>query len=147
MILEDRTITPLMWLTVALLLLGVVLLVRAWRMTVRTNRECGDCGYDLTGIPEDAARCPECGGELATCALTPEGSVTARQRLRSRGIRCIVASLVAGAVLMLVHPWRLAHTPTWVLANLDLPLIQWRDVRASQRYTANERIWRALFAI
>ena len=53
MILEYKITTPLMWLTVALLLLGVVLLVRAWRMTVRTNRECGDCGYDLTGIPKD----------------------------------------------------------------------------------------------
>ena len=146
MILEYNITTPLMWLTVALLLLGVVLLVRAWRMTVRTNRECGDCGYDLTGIPEDAARCPECGGELATCAITPKGSVTTRRRLRSRGIRCIVASLVAGAVLMLVHPWRLTHTPTWVLANIDLPMIRWRGLHSPRSTFLNGQVWKALNA-
>ena len=55
MIIESKNFTPLMWITVGLLLLGVILLVWAWRMTLRKNQECRDCGYDLTGIPEEAA--------------------------------------------------------------------------------------------
>ncbi len=39
---------------------GPLLLLR--RRCGRSNRECTECGYDLTGNP--TGRCPECGAEL-----------------------------------------------------------------------------------
>ena len=133
--------TPLIWLAVGLLLLEVALLVRAWWGTIRTNYGCRDCGYDLTGIPGDASRCPECGGDLAVCALT--GSVVVRRRLRSRGIRCLAVILLAGVGLMLVQPWRLPYTPTWVLTNIDLPVVRWRGRMLTPDHT-HGLVWREL---
>ena len=141
LIIESKNFTPLMWITVGLLLLGVILLVWAWRMTLRKNQECRDCGYDLTGIPKDATRCPECGGDLAVCVLTPERSITAGRRLRSRGIGCLAAGLLAGVGLTLVHPWRIPLTPTWVLTNIDLPVIRWRGTESTQAYAPHFRVW------
>ena len=129
-----------MWLAVGLLLLEVILLVRAWRRTIRTSYGCRDCGYDLTGISEDASRCPECGGDLAVCAFI--GS-TVRRRLRSRGIRCLAVILVAGVGLMLVHPWRLPYAPTWVLTNIDLPVVRWRGRMLTSDQTQG-LVWREL---
>ena len=55
--------------SVLLLVMLVMYLALGWRRDARAARGlCAGCGYDLRGLKEPTARCPECGMALAATA-------------------------------------------------------------------------------
>lgn len=63
----ERTWAVILGVPVALVLLGGVCVL--WSLALQRQRHapehvCGSCGYDLTGLPDDAPVCPECGRGL-----------------------------------------------------------------------------------
>ncbi len=71
--------------------LGLFLLFLGWRGKYHgTFPSCGNCGFDVTGIPSDnPSKCPECGSGLA--------GKTKIGRHRRRFV-----PLIAGSVLLLI---------------------------------------------
>ena len=65
-----RTESVLLGIIVPLLLTMLVMyLGLGWRRDARVARGlCAGCGYDLRGLKEPSARCPECGMALAATA-------------------------------------------------------------------------------
>ena len=82
--------------TTVLLALAVVLVLAGLRGR-RTDDHplCRRCGYDLTGRPDAAARCPECGADLARRRAIRVGHRVRRRALLAVG-STILVPLVAG---------------------------------------------------
>jgi hypothetical protein len=58
----------------AITLAAGALWLMAWRGRPRGwTRHCGSCGFDLTGLPEGATGCPECGRAVGAAVLRPSG--------------------------------------------------------------------------
>lgn len=67
-------------------------------LEMRPSRICSNCGYDLTGLPSD--RCPECGGEIASVAM----SLTPRALRWSRRKR-LWLGVPAGVFAVMLFGW------------------------------------------
>ncbi|MDQ3439720.1 MAG: hypothetical protein M3478_05160 [Planctomycetota bacterium] len=74
-----------------LLVLGLLLLRRGLRgRRVGDHPVCGKCGFDLFGLPDDQARCPECGSDLRAHGAVQTGHRERRMRLVYAGAAVLV---------------------------------------------------------
>jgi len=66
--------------------------------------ECPACGYDLSGLPEDLARCPECGGGVGRADYLKAAYRRMLNRSSKRAVfyASIGVGILAGAALI---PW------------------------------------------
>jgi hypothetical protein len=62
------------------------------------SRICSNCGYDLTGLPSD--RCPECGGEIASVAIS-----LSPRALRWSRLKRLWLGIPAGVFTVFVIVW------------------------------------------
>jgi hypothetical protein len=84
----------IMWAYTAIVAAGAVFLATLPRVT--SLRPCRLCGYELSGVADEASACPECGA-------TPEESATPRGRKQVRRRQA-----------------RIANTPTPAIAGISL---------------------------
>lgn len=66
--------------------------------------ECPGCGYDLSGLPEDLARCPECGGGVGRADYVKAAYRRMLNRSSQRALfyASIGVGIMTGAALI---PW------------------------------------------
>ena len=71
---------------------------------------CRRCRFDLTGLPPDSRRCPECGADLAA----PRSRVVGHRRRRTGWVAAGTALLVLGIGGSGTVAWRVAQSVEWV---------------------------------
>ena len=97
-----------------LLVLGISLLRRGLRgRRVGDHPVCGTCGFDLFGLPDDQAKCPECGNDLGA-----RGAVQTGHRVRR------VPLAVTGAAMLLLFTLILGTEGVKVVRQ-----IKWQQVK------------------
>lgn len=78
---------------------------------------CRSCGYDVSGIIDEQAICPECGRSIAGKRGTVSGTRVRRTGLMIAGVVLLVPASAAGwYVSTMVQP--VGARPTWLLAGV-----------------------------
>ncbi len=118
------------WLVVwvSLTLVGFALLAWAWRgRSVGDAPHCGNCGFELSGLPIDGAACPECGRAPGGA----DGVVRGRRRVRRVAGGAACAVMVASAIGIVATSRGLANAVLQVMPDSALVLLaDWGGVRA-----------------
>ncbi len=112
-------IGPILLLTTLCLVGGAVLFVLGFRgRRLNDHPVCRKCRFDLFGLPNDAARCPECGRDITTRRSTRVGVRKRRPVMLTLGVLLLVVGLGLGGVFT----WSRArnvdwnpYKPTWLL--------------------------------
>jgi hypothetical protein len=115
-------LTPLLFVLLAIMALGVVLVRLGWRgRAVNDHPICRRCRFDLVGLEPLPPRCPECGQELHRARAVEIGA-----RRRRRGLLCagivvlllVLGGVVGGGVLLSGRVNIYAHLPEAALLRI-----------------------------
>src|SRR5687768_13486638 len=116
------TVPATAWLPpLAAMLVGVWLARRGWRgRKVNDHPACRRCGFDLFGLPETSAACPECGADLRWPRAVRDGVRERRRGVAASGVTlCLLAfAWAAGAGWVYSRGVDLnVYKPTWLLTR------------------------------
>ncbi len=115
-------LTPLLFVLLATLALGVVLVRLGWRgRAINDHPICRRCRFDLVGLEPLPGRCPECGQELHRARAVEIGARRRRRVVLLSGVLIllfVLGGMISGGVLLSGRVNVYKHLPEALLLQL-----------------------------